>query len=807
MAVQEQTPLQEYTANGIAKQFDLEFDCESADHLIVSIDDLEVLHTDWYLSGNAIVFHIAPANGKQVKIQRNTPFNRLADYQSYNNSFRPPVINKDFDRIWWKLQELGVADWILSNRISALKAYVDDRDDELRAYLMEEIRKQGVALDQLDEYYNYLMQRLAQIAVDKGWDASFVVDGHETQKEINETRTIVVSSIFELITLNQNQIKPKAIYKTKAFYDGNNYGSAFYYWDSTKSKLDANGGTIIDPANTGGFDGTYTTIESFLAAQGAGIGTGCWVCTSSKADTTRFGLHKSYDISAPLQKAINYAKTNRNSGLVLIPEGRLTLSNKVTVDIGGTIANSITIRGFGPQTEIMSNIVGDTAFEFINAFSSSVEDLGLYGNGREGLSGSGHGIAFKSTGTSEDKTNNSYLKNVVVRGFKGHDTDEYGAGIRAAGVYLGRSVTCRFHALRAIDNFAGVYLQVAEQVTFHDFVGYLCIFASVLAVECVNTLNFYNADLVGVLSTTPVEINGVSLTPASIVAVDAALDTAIMLRDTKAKGYSSIVNSYNCPKVTLDGGTFLLYGTNHDAIKIASRTDPWDLCVKNLLFMGQSPSTQVKVVQATSTSTGLKSKLTVKDNLFRFGGQWDYAIKVVNNSTTDRTKIHIDNNRIIAHEGSTKSQLNAFLEVHKGVPRGVFTNNLFSVNDLYNKGNTIVDVVKLVSTTAQPEIKSKLNVYDAFSGTIVNKFGDSSVSGTGAYTSTTGGLIIIPVSLNANPVMVSAQLNRFSNDLRLCPDTVAAQTKDNLRFYAYKASDGLPYIGTVNMYYEAKTLP
>lgn len=187
MAVQEQTPLQEYTANGITKQFDLEFDCESADHLIVSIDDLEVLHTDWYLSGSAIMFHDAPANGKRVKIQRNTPFNRLADYQSYNNSFRPPAINKDFDRIWWKLQELGVADWILSNRISALKAYVDDRDDELRAYLLEEIRKQGVALDQLDEYYNYLMERLAQIAVDKGWDASFVVSASgETQQEIND---------------------------------------------------------------------------------------------------------------------------------------------------------------------------------------------------------------------------------------------------------------------------------------------------------------------------------------------------------------------------------------------------------------------------------------------------------------------------------------------------------------------------------------------------------------------------------------------------------------------------------------------
>jgi hypothetical protein len=51
---------------------------------------------------------------------------------------------------------------------------------------MEEIHKQGVALDQLEDYYNYLMERLAQIAVDKGWDSSFVVHKDQTQFEINE---------------------------------------------------------------------------------------------------------------------------------------------------------------------------------------------------------------------------------------------------------------------------------------------------------------------------------------------------------------------------------------------------------------------------------------------------------------------------------------------------------------------------------------------------------------------------------------------------------------------------------------------
>jgi len=185
MAVQPQTPYTEYTANGVTTVFPLGFDCEKKDYLIVMIDDVEVDFTAWSLINSQVVFSAAPAADGKITFQRNTPFERVRDYQSYDNSFRPVPVNKDFDRIWWKLQELGVADWILGSRIDALKKYVDRKDDELKAYLLEEIRKQGVALDQLDEYYHYLMERLAQIAVDGGWDASFVVDGTQTQKEIN----------------------------------------------------------------------------------------------------------------------------------------------------------------------------------------------------------------------------------------------------------------------------------------------------------------------------------------------------------------------------------------------------------------------------------------------------------------------------------------------------------------------------------------------------------------------------------------------------------------------------------------------
>ncbi|WP_180182911.1 hypothetical protein [Acinetobacter sp. YH01020] len=179
MAVQPQTPFKEYTANGTTTVFPLDFDCENKDHLIVMIDDAETDNSTWSLNNKQVTFNAAPENGKKITLQRNTPYRRDRNYQAYDNSFRPDLVNKDFDWIWWKLQELGVANWLM-------KQYVDKKDDELKAFLLEEIRKQGVALDQLDEYYNYLMQRLAQIAVDKGWDASFVVDASgKTQQEIN----------------------------------------------------------------------------------------------------------------------------------------------------------------------------------------------------------------------------------------------------------------------------------------------------------------------------------------------------------------------------------------------------------------------------------------------------------------------------------------------------------------------------------------------------------------------------------------------------------------------------------------------
>ncbi|MDR8235942.1 hypothetical protein FPK75_22330, partial [Acinetobacter baumannii] len=60
------------------------------------------------------------------------PFQRTTNYQLYDNSFRPSAVNKDFDLIWWKLQELGYRDQVIW---LALVKEISDRiagDDNLQ---------------------------------------------------------------------------------------------------------------------------------------------------------------------------------------------------------------------------------------------------------------------------------------------------------------------------------------------------------------------------------------------------------------------------------------------------------------------------------------------------------------------------------------------------------------------------------------------------------------------------------------------------------------------------------------------------
>lgn len=189
MAVSEQTPYIEHTGNGVATSFSLGFQCESKDHLIVLVDEIEPPIATWSLNGGNVVFTTAPAAGKKITLQRNTPFSRNVDYQAYNNSFKPQPVNNDFDKIWLKLQELGVTNWLTDTDIKNLSAYVNSLNDETR-----------------DEFYNNLgnleknTKAMLDEAIKNGAVSALAITTVDTVEELEDLsawggRTVYVKDV------------------------------------------------------------------------------------------------------------------------------------------------------------------------------------------------------------------------------------------------------------------------------------------------------------------------------------------------------------------------------------------------------------------------------------------------------------------------------------------------------------------------------------------------------------------------------------------------------------------------------------
>lgn len=242
MAVPEQTPYKEYTANGVTKIFPLEFDVLEQDHLIVLVNDLEPSVGSWSLDAvnDSVVFALPPANGANIKIRRDTPLERPNDYGNYNATLKPTTVNTDFDNIWRKLQEMGVLNWMIDNNIRDLNEYVDSLNDETKAIFLQMIQEQGTSLEQLDAYVDQLYKNLANVAADNGWFAEFVADGDENQKQINDKTTRYCKNISELLDIpvrvNGQEVSVTCLRQGGDFYfdknrkNENNGGTCFNGW-------------------------------------------------------------------------------------------------------------------------------------------------------------------------------------------------------------------------------------------------------------------------------------------------------------------------------------------------------------------------------------------------------------------------------------------------------------------------------------------------------------------------------------------------------------------------------------------------
>lgn len=259
-----------------------------------------------------------------ITIERNTPFRRTTEYQSYNNSFRPSAVNKDFDLIWWKLQELGYRDqviWLalvkeIADRISGdvnLQNQINTIDDWLEnlqqnvnentsdiAQLVNDLSKEiadrikgdqilkdmflsmideaindgtinALAITHLDSLEalegvtnvwdgrtvyvkdkgNYRYDALTGSWVKAYQDTTNIIDGVETQKQINDKTIRVFESVFELMgytpRLNGQTVYVKSYHAgwaAKAFYRGPIGGGNFIY-DSSKASIN-DGGLVIN---------------------------------------------------------------------------------------------------------------------------------------------------------------------------------------------------------------------------------------------------------------------------------------------------------------------------------------------------------------------------------------------------------------------------------------------------------------------------------------------------------------------------------------------------------------------------------
>ena len=225
MAVAEQTPYKEYVANGVTNSFPLEFDCDDQDHLIVTVNDIEIENGYWLLINGAVVFGSAPANQAKIVIQRNTPFERNTNYQTFNNSFRPQPVNKDFDRIWLKLQELGHRDqliWLalvkeiadriavdknLQNQINAIDSWLEDLQQNVNentsdiAQLVNDLSKEIADRITNDLILKDMFLTIIDTAINEGTVNALAITHVDNLDELNsisnlwEGRTVCVTGI------------------------------------------------------------------------------------------------------------------------------------------------------------------------------------------------------------------------------------------------------------------------------------------------------------------------------------------------------------------------------------------------------------------------------------------------------------------------------------------------------------------------------------------------------------------------------------------------------------------------------------
>ena len=107
MTVQQIVPYEKYVTNGLDSVYTVNFFIEDKDNLFIKLNDVVVSINDYNYRKdvNGIQFHTPLLANQKLEIFRKTKLERTTNFESFNNTFRPEVLNKDLDKIWLTLQE------------------------------------------------------------------------------------------------------------------------------------------------------------------------------------------------------------------------------------------------------------------------------------------------------------------------------------------------------------------------------------------------------------------------------------------------------------------------------------------------------------------------------------------------------------------------------------------------------------------------------------------------------------------------------------------------------------------------------
>jgi len=141
-----------------------------------------------------------------------------------------------------------------------------------------------------------------------------------------------INTIKEITSINYSL---KSSFYLKGYYSSYDGGEGYFIWDKTMDKINANGGTIIDPSQK-------------IDKQGYGKGKGCWIRKySGYIKTEWFGIKTDgSDATHQFNNLIKYIKYIKG-GTVILPSKRISTKN-----LDFTACSNLTILGQGKNSII-----------------------------------------------------------------------------------------------------------------------------------------------------------------------------------------------------------------------------------------------------------------------------------------------------------------------------------------------------------------------------------------------------------------------------------------------------------------------